>query len=93
MKDGNARYVAGNLSVRDHLRQLDMTATGQYALAVVLTCMDSRVHAEKIFDLGLGDMFSVRIAGNFRETRHRVECPPVPAQCQEREHKTQRNDR
>jgi carbonic anhydrase/SulP family sulfate permease len=49
---------------RDLGRQLDVTAKGQHPLAVVLSCIDSRTPAELILDLGLGDVFSVRIAGN-----------------------------
>lgn len=64
LKDGNQRYVQGQLSIRDHLRQIGKTAQGQYPLVVVLSCMDSRVHADMIFDMGLGDMFTVRMAGN-----------------------------
>ena len=62
--EGNNRFVA-NLKVnRDHLQLLNEIADGQFPFAVVLSCMDSRTSAELIFDLGLGDIFSIRIAGN-----------------------------
>jgi MFS superfamily sulfate permease-like transporter/carbonic anhydrase len=64
LKDGNARYVAGQLSNRDYLSHVGRTAQGQYPLVVVLSCMDSRVNADMIFDMGLGDMFNLRVAGN-----------------------------
>lgn len=62
--EGNKRFT-GNLKVnRDLLRQMDETATGQYPFAVALSCMDSRTSVELIFDQGIGDIFSIRIAGN-----------------------------
>jgi carbonic anhydrase/SulP family sulfate permease len=64
LKDGNKRFVAGQPVMRDPRRQMSATSSGQYPLAVVLSCMDSRVATEMIFDLGLGDVFSIRIAGN-----------------------------
>ena len=64
LKDGNERFVRGEKLSRDLLRQVDVTAQGQYPLAVVLACMDSRVATELVFDLGIGDLFSVRVAGN-----------------------------
>src|SRR5262249_6633059 len=54
----------GHRLTRDYSRQLTTTALGQHPLAVVLSCIDSRTPAELIFDLGMGDIFSVRIAGN-----------------------------
>ena len=63
-KDGNERFRTDKRLTRDFGRQLDATAKGQHPLAVVLSCIDSRTPAELIFDLGLGDIFSVRIAGN-----------------------------
>ena len=62
--EGNDRFRTGHRLTRDLGRQLDATARGQHPLAVVLSCIDSRTPAEIIFDLGLGDIFSVRIAGN-----------------------------
>lgn len=61
---GNERFRNGNRLVRDLGRQVDATSAGQFPMAVVLSCIDSRSPAELIFDLGLGDIFSVRIAGN-----------------------------
>ena len=62
--EGNRRFHSGNRLPRDLNRQLQATASGQHPLAVVLSCMDSRSPAEILFDLGLGDILSVRIAGN-----------------------------
>lgn len=64
LKEGNERFRTGNVLSRDYRRQLAAAAQGQYPLAVVLSCIDSRSPAELIFDLGLGDIFSVRVAGN-----------------------------
>ena len=62
--DGNHRFV-NNLKVnRNLLQQVNDTAGGQHPLAVVLSCMDSRTSVELIFDQGLGDIFSIRVAGN-----------------------------
>lgn len=64
LKEGNRRFVE-NLKVnRDLLQQVNDTSKGQYPFAVALSCMDSRTSVEHIFDQGLGDMFSIRIAGN-----------------------------
>lgn len=64
LKQGNERFV-NNLKVnRNLLQQANETKDGQHPFAVVLSCIDSRTSAELIFDLGLGDIFSVRIAGN-----------------------------
>jgi carbonic anhydrase len=64
LKDGHERCRTGHRLTRDYSRQLSTTAPGQHPLAVVLNCIDSRTPAELIFDLGMGDIFSVRIAGN-----------------------------
>ncbi len=64
LKDGHQRFRTGRGLTRDLSRQVRSTAEGQHPLAVVLSCIDSRAPAELIFDLGLGDIFSVRIAGN-----------------------------
>ncbi|MFV8754687.1 SulP family inorganic anion transporter [Nannocystaceae bacterium ST9] len=64
LREGNARFAAGRRLNRDLVRQVDATAEGQHPLAVVLSCIDSRTPAEMVFDLGLGDIFSVRVAGN-----------------------------
>jgi carbonic anhydrase len=64
LQEGNRRFV-GNLKVnRNLLQQVNDTAAGQYPFAVVLSCMDSRTSVELIFDQGLGDIFSIRVAGN-----------------------------
>lgn len=64
LKEGNKRFVA-NLKVnRDLLQQMGETAAGQFPFAVVLSCMDSRTSVELVFDQGIGDIFSIRIAGN-----------------------------
>ena len=68
LKDGNERFRTDRRLTRDFGRQLDAGAKGQHPLAVVLSCIDSRTPAELIFDLGLGDIFSVRIAGNVIST-------------------------
>lgn len=62
--EGNQRFVSGDRIYRDLARQVDATSDGQHPLAVVLSCIDSRVASELVFDLGLGDIFSTRIAGN-----------------------------
>ena len=64
LKDGNTRFV-NNLKVnRNLLQQANETSDGQHPFAVILSCIDSRTSAELIFDQGLGDIFSIRIAGN-----------------------------
>ncbi len=65
LKEGNNRFVNRNGADRDLMLQVDQTKTGQYPFAVVLSCIDSRVPAEMVFDQGIGDIFSIRIAGNF----------------------------
>lgn len=64
LKEGNQRFVASNMANRDLLDQVNDTSTGQYPFATVLSCIDSRVSAELIFDQGVGDIFSARVAGN-----------------------------
>ena len=64
LKEGNKRFI-NNLKInRNLLQQANETSDGQYPFAVILSCIDSRTSAELIFDQGLGDIFSVRIAGN-----------------------------
>ena len=65
LKEGNQRFVAGEMLARDLGEQVFQTSRGQYPFAVVLGCIDSRVPPELVFDQGVGDVFSVRIAGNF----------------------------
>jgi carbonic anhydrase/SulP family sulfate permease len=69
LREGNRRFSTGNRLSRDFVRQVDATSQGQTPLAVVLSCIDSRVPAELVFDLGLGDVFSVRVAGNVIGTK------------------------
>ncbi len=64
LKVGNERFVSGNSSEKYLKHQLNATSFGQNPFAIVLSCIDSRTTTEHIFDLGLGDIFSVRIAGN-----------------------------
>ena len=64
LKEGNQRFVTGQRLTRDLARQVDATSAGQYPMAVVLSCIDSRSPVELIFDMGLGDAFVIRIAGN-----------------------------
>jgi len=64
LKEGNKRFI-NNLKVnRNLLQQANETSDGQHPFAVILSCIDSRTSAELIFDQGLGDVFSIRIAGN-----------------------------
>ncbi|MFT4677978.1 MAG: carbonic anhydrase [Flavobacteriales bacterium] len=65
LKLGNERFVENRMSQRDLMKQVEQTSTGQYPFATVLHCIDSRVSAELVFDQGIGDLFSIRIAGNF----------------------------
>ena len=64
LKDGNKRFVNNLKFNRNLLQQANETSDGQHPFAVILSCIDSRTSAELIFDQGLGDVFSVRIAGN-----------------------------
>ena len=64
LKEGNERFVRNLKANRDLLEQVNATAEGQSPFATILSCMDSRTSAELIFDQGLGDIFSIRIAGN-----------------------------
>ena len=65
LKEGNQRFTAKQQVQRDLNLQVEQTSTGQFPFATVLSCIDSRVPAELVFDQGIGDIFSVRIAGNF----------------------------
>lgn len=65
LKEGNQRFTAKQQVERDLNLQVEQTSTGQFPFATVLSCIDSRVPAELLFDQGIGDIFSVRIAGNF----------------------------
>jgi len=64
MKKGNERFRSGKESPHDYLAQQKASAKGQYPAAVMLSCIDSRAPAETIMDLGIGDTFNARVAGN-----------------------------
>ena len=64
LKEGNERFVANKKADRDLLEQVKQTTSGQYPFATILSCIDSRVSAELVFDQGVGDIFSARVAGN-----------------------------
>jgi len=65
LKEGNARFCANLKANRNLLQQVNETRDGQFPFAAILSCIDSRTSAELVFDQGLGDVFSIRIAGNF----------------------------
>jgi carbonic anhydrase len=62
--EGNQRFVAGDVTHRDHRAQVRKAAEGQWPKAVILSCLDSRIPVEDVFDCGIGDLFVARIAGN-----------------------------
>jgi carbonic anhydrase len=64
LRDGNGRFLSGARQPRDLRAQVKATAAGQYPYAAVVSCMDSRAPAELVFDQGIGDIFSIRVAGN-----------------------------
>lgn len=64
LREGNKRFINNLNTDHDHLELINQTREGQYPFAVILSCMDSRTSVELIFDQGLGDLFSVRVAGN-----------------------------
>jgi len=68
LKEGNGRFIKNLKAQRDLLGQVNATRDGQWPFATILSCIDSRTSAELIFDQGLGDIFSVRIAGNIVNT-------------------------
>ena len=68
LREGNSRFVKNLKANRDLLQQANETRDGQWPFATVLSCIDSRTSAELIFDQGLGDIFSIRIAGNIVNT-------------------------
>ena len=65
LKDGNARFVQGKMLERDYMQQVKATGDGQFPFAAIVGCIDSRASNELIFDQGIGDIFSARVAGNF----------------------------
>src|ERR1051325_8340389 len=64
LKQGNERFINNLKANRNLLQQVNETSSGQFPFAAILSCIDSRTSAELIFDQGLGDIFSIRIAGN-----------------------------
>lgn len=68
LMDGNARYIAGKTIHGDHTARRDEVSGAQHPFAMILSCADSRVPPELIFDQSLGDLFVVRLAGNYAET-------------------------
>jgi carbonic anhydrase len=68
LKEGNGRFIKNLKAQRDLLAQVNETRDGQWPFATILSCIDSRTSAELIFDQGLGDIFSIRIAGNVVNT-------------------------
>jgi carbonic anhydrase len=65
LREGNERFVNNDLTARDHSAQVRNSVQGQFPKAVVLSCLDSRVPVEDVFDRGIGDLFVARVAGNF----------------------------
>lgn len=65
LKEGNLRFQKNLMANRNLLEQVEDTSNGQFPFATILSCIDSRVSSELIFDQGIGDIFSARIAGNF----------------------------
>lgn len=65
LKDGNQRFTENDLTARDHSKQVRNSTLSQYPKAIVLSCVDSRVPVEDVFDRGIGDLFVARVAGNF----------------------------
>lgn len=64
LKEGNRRFVSGDLKYKDYREQFEKTAEGQYPHSTVFACIDSRSAAEQFLDVGIGEIFKVRIAGN-----------------------------
>jgi len=65
LKEGNDRFTRNDLTARDHSAQVRKSTYGQYPKAIILSCVDSRVPVEDVFDRGIGDIFVARVAGNF----------------------------
>jgi len=65
LRAGNERFVRSDLTARDHSFQIRETVEAQFPKAIVLSCVDSRVPVEDVFDKGIGDIFVARVAGNF----------------------------
>ena len=65
LKEGNDRFVAGEMLARDYRVKVPATGQGQFPFAAIVGCIDSRASNELIFDQGIGDLFSARVAGNY----------------------------
>lgn len=65
LKRGNERFISSDSTERDYIAQVKKTASGQYPFAAVVSCIDSRIPVEIVFDRGIGDLFVARVAGNF----------------------------
>jgi len=68
LKQGNQRFLSGTITSRDHSALVRSAADGQFPKAVILSCLDSRIPVEDVFDRGIGDIFVARVAGNFENT-------------------------
>ena len=68
LKQGNRRFMSGTITSRDHSALVRSAAEGQFPKAVILSCLDSRIPVEDVFDRGIGDIFVARVAGNFENT-------------------------
>ena len=68
LKEGNQRFLSGTLTSRNHAAQVRDAASGQFPKAMILSCVDSRIPVEVVFDQGIGDVFVARVAGNFENT-------------------------
>lgn len=64
LQEGNKRFINGSLTLRDHSKQIRDGVNGQFPKAIILSCIDSRVPVEDVFDKGIGDLFVARVAGN-----------------------------
>ncbi len=67
LMDGNARFVAGKIGDPEIKKRVTNSADGQYPKAIILSCVDSRVPVEMVFDQGIGDLFVARVAGNVED--------------------------
>lgn len=65
LREGNARFVRNDVTARDHSAMVRNAAQSQFPKAVILSCLDSRIPVEDVFDKGIGDLFVARVAGNF----------------------------
>ncbi len=65
LQDGNQRFVSKSTINRNFDKQIEATSTGQYPFAAIVSCIDSRIPTEIVFDQGIGDIFNARVAGNF----------------------------